>query len=51
LQKQFALLDNLGVDVGAQIARDRINGLVFLFDANGESRKHGRPSGECLLPA
>ena len=44
LQQQFALLDNLGVDVRAQIARDRINGLVFLFNPDGESRKHGRPS-------
>jgi hypothetical protein len=30
--------------MGAQIARDWINGLVFLFDPDGESRKHGQPS-------
>ncbi len=37
LQEQLALLDDLGVDVGAQIARDRINGLIFLFDPDGEA--------------
>ncbi len=44
LQKQLALLDYFGVDVGAQVARDRINGLIFLFDPDGERRKHGQPS-------
>jgi hypothetical protein len=39
------------VDVGAQVARDRINGLVFLFNADGEVRKHGYgPSGGQSLP-
>ena len=37
LQEQFALLDNLGVNVRAQVARDRIDGLVFLFNPDGES--------------
>ena len=46
LQEQLALFDNLRVDVGAQIARDRINGLIFLFDPDGESRKHGVLPGE-----
>ena len=47
LQEQLALLDDLRVDVRAQIARDRIDGLIFLFDPDGESRKHGYGS----LPA
>ena len=32
----LALRDDLGVDVRAQIERDRIDRLVFLFDADGE---------------
>ena len=53
LQKQFALLDNLRVDMRAQVARDRINGLVFLFNADSESRKHGYGvlPGDSSLPA
>jgi hypothetical protein len=49
LQKQFSFFDNLGVDMRAQVARNRIYGLVFLFDPDGESRKHGYgPSGGWL---
>ena len=40
LQEQLALFDDLRVDVRAQIARDRIDGLIFLFDPDGESRQH-----------
>ena len=32
----LALRDDLGVDVRAQIERDRIDRLVFLFDPDGE---------------
>ncbi len=44
LQTQFALREHLGLDVRAQIARDRVDGLVFLFDAEREGRAHGMTS-------
>jgi hypothetical protein len=46
LQQQLTLLDDLSVDVGAQIARDRINGLILLFDPDGEGRMNGVFPGE-----
>jgi len=33
LQAQLAVLKHLGLDVGAQVAGGRIDGLVFLFNA------------------
>ena len=36
----LALLDDLGVDVRSQVVRDRVDGLVFLFDADAEGRLH-----------
>ncbi len=50
VQEQLALLDDFGVDVRAQIARDRIDGLVFLFDPDGEVGL-GSFRGKCSLPA
>ena len=41
LEAQLAHGQHLGLDVGAQVAGDRIDGLVFLFDAEGEGRPHG----------
>ena len=38
----LALGNDLGVDVRAQIEGDGIDGLVFLFDADGEGRLHER---------
>jgi hypothetical protein len=32
----LALLDDLGVDVRSEVVRDRVDGLVFLFDPDGE---------------
>ena len=32
--------EHLGADVGAQVAGDRIDGLVFLFDADVECGLH-----------
>jgi len=53
LQKQLALLDNLGVMCERRSRETGIYGLVFLFNADSESRKHGYRclSGECSLPA
>ena len=41
LQAQLALRQHLGLDVRAQIARDRVDGLVFLFNAEREGWPHG----------
>ncbi len=41
LQTHFALREHLGFDVGAQVARDRVDGLVLLFNAEREGRAHG----------
>jgi hypothetical protein len=40
LEAHLAGGQHLGFDVGAQVARDRIDGLVLLFDAQGERRPH-----------
>ena len=37
LQNHLALLQNLGVNVRAQVARDRINGLVLFFNPDSEA--------------
>ena len=47
-KQQLALFDDFRVDVRAQIARDRIDGLILLFDPDRESRMHGCPSGGML---
>ena len=50
LQHELALFDDLGVDVRAQIPRFRVDGLIFLFDTERESRSHrvirARPAGK-----
>src|SRR5579863_5405247 len=40
LQAQLALGQHLGFDVRAQVARDRIDGLVFLFNPQREGWPH-----------
>ena len=40
LQDQFALLDDLGVNMRAQIPSFRIDGLIFFFDSQRECRLH-----------
>ena len=40
-RRSLALGQHLGLDVRAQVARDRIDGLVFLFDAEREGGAHG----------
>ena len=40
LQAQLADGEHLGFDVGAQVARDRIDGLVLLFNTQGEGWPH-----------
>ena len=44
LQAEFALGKHFGFDVGAQIACYRVDGLVFLFNAERERRAHGMTS-------
>jgi hypothetical protein len=41
LQAQLACGEHLGFDVGAQIARHRVDGLVLLFNAEREGGAHG----------
>ena len=41
LEQHLALGDELGVDVRAEVERLGVDGLVFLFDAEGEGRPHG----------
>ena len=48
LQAQLAHGQHLGLDVGAQIARDGIDGLVFLFNAEGEGWAHDASEDEEL---
>ena len=42
LQQRLALLDDLDVDVRAQIAGFRIDGLILFFDADGETWAHDK---------
>ncbi len=46
LKAHLALRKHLGLDVGAQVARDRVDGLVFLFNAEREGWPHGMTSGQ-----
>ena len=51
LQGELALFDDFGVDVRTQIAGFRVDGLVFLFNSERESRSHRctpGPPGEGL---
>ena len=41
LQTELALRKHLGFDVGAEVARDRVDGLVLLFNAEREGWTHG----------
>src|SRR6202011_1569421 len=40
LELHLALRDNLRVDVRPQIARDRVDGLIFFFDTDREAGSH-----------
>jgi hypothetical protein len=43
LQAHLSGGQHLGLDVRAQVAGDRVDGLVFLFDAEREGWTHGAP--------
>ena len=46
-EAELALGEHLGRDVRAQIAGHGVDGLVFLFDADGEGRAHERQGTGC----
>src|SRR2546428_12985081 len=47
--KAVAFLDYLGLDVGAQVTADRIDGLILFFNAYGEAGLHGSPFCQWLM--